>query len=108
MTTKQAELNEAFTRLAKALSWLDGQKPDGRERANSIRHSLTVHMTNVCDGLAGKTAKCPEHPREYAHNCAIHRSERIGRAAWEYPDPATLEPNPISAEEERRLGEHES
>lgn len=78
MTTTAHDLADSFRRLVAALAWLEDQ-PDGAERAQGIRARLAAHFGEVCDGLAGKTAKCLVHPRMLAHNCPACRSERIGR-----------------------------
>lgn len=76
-TTNAHDLADAFRRLVAALAWLDVQ-PDGSDRAQGIRTRLATHMGELCDGLAGKTAKCKQHPGMPGHNCPCCRSERIG------------------------------
>lgn len=107
MTTTQTQLAEAFKRLTAGLSWLEGQPPDGKERANGIRSRLADHMSQLADGMADKVRKCDEHPQSLAYNCGLCRSERIGRADWDEPRDQPMPPvdDETKALEQRRIGE---
>ena len=107
MTTTQTQLADAFKRLTAGLSWLEGQQPDGKDRANGIRARLADHMTQLADGMADKTRKCERHPQALAHNCGLCRSERIGRAHWDEPADQPMPPvDPdVTALEQRKIGE---
>lgn len=107
MSATQTQLAEAFKRLTAGLSWLEGQQPDGKDRANGIRGRLADHMGQLADGLADKTRKCEQHPQALAYNCGLCRSERIGRADWDEPADQPMPPVPAEALEidARKLGE---
>lgn len=104
MTVKN--LDEEYARLSRTLKTLADQKPDGPAKARVFRRKAAEYLAGLSDVVEGNADPCERHPENRALNCAVCRSEQIGRAAWENPDPSTLPDNPISDEEDRKLGEH--
>ncbi len=108
MTTKaEKDLDTAFGRLKAALSEQDDRPAPAPSDAARMRANLAAHLNRMADAIEGKTAKCPDHPSEKAHNCAICKFGHLEPSTPGQINPSRLPQTPEAARDidRRILGE---